>query len=86
MPEAAPGMSSRLPVPQFISDTMDPTEHVDGKHYTSKSEYRKVTKARGYVELGNDPARLRKPKKPTPDRQAIHNSVKAAMEIVASQS
>lgn len=47
--------------PAVISDTMEPTEHIDGKFYTSKSQFRAVTKAHGMIEVGNDPARLRPP-------------------------
>jgi len=70
---------SDLPCPGFISDTMPPASHVDGKYYTSKSEYRAVTKAHGYVEVGNDPARLRPPEKPKRDTKrldaALHRAI-----------
>jgi hypothetical protein len=45
---------SALPCPQIISDIMDPTEHVDGKYYTSKATYRAVSRAHGLVEIGNE--------------------------------
>jgi len=45
---------SHLPLPFVISDTMDPTEQVDGKFYTSKREFRSVGKALGLVEVGNE--------------------------------
>ena len=39
----------------FISDNMEPTRHMcDGKYYNSKREFRKVTKAHGCIEVGND--------------------------------
>ena len=57
---------SDLPCPMLISDIMEPAEHVDGRFYTSKSGFRKVTKANGYIEVGNDPARLNRPTKPNP--------------------
>lgn len=38
-----------------ISDTMDGLVHpCDGKMYDSKSQFRKVTKAKGGVEVGNE--------------------------------
>lgn len=67
------------PCPRVFTDTMPLTEHVDGKSYDSKSAYRAVTKAHGYVEVGNDPARLRKPVKPKADpvkrRAAVQKAV-----------
>jgi hypothetical protein len=52
---------SDLPLPYVISDTMDPTEQVDGKFYTSKSEFRATGKALGLIEVGNEklPPRVR---------------------------
>jgi len=48
-----------------ISDTMEPTRHMaDGNYYTSKSEFRKATRAAGCVEVGNETATLMKPRKP----------------------
>lgn len=39
-----------------IQDTMDATRHpINGRMYESKSEFRKLTKAAGCVEVGNDP-------------------------------
>ena len=38
-----------------ISDIMPETRHMaNGKTYTSKSEYRKATKAAGCIEVGNE--------------------------------
>jgi hypothetical protein len=45
---------SALPCPHIISDIMDPTEHVDGKLYTSKATYRAVSRAHGLIEIGNE--------------------------------
>jgi hypothetical protein len=45
---------SDLPCPMLISDTMDAAEHVDGRFYTSKSEFRKVTRANGLTEVGTE--------------------------------
>lgn len=76
------GPVSHLPSPMVISDTMDLTEHIDGKFYDSKSRFRKVTKAHGCVEVGNDPARFRKPERKKPDRKAIKDAVKRADYLV----
>jgi hypothetical protein len=53
---------SDLPCPMLISDTMDAAEHVDGNFYTSKSEFRKVTKANGLIEVGNEKLNPARPK------------------------
>jgi len=66
-----------------ISDIMDPARHMcDGKLYDSKSEFRRITKQHGCVEVGNDPSIMNpKPRQwKAPDkrervehlRQAIH--------------
>lgn len=48
-----------------ISDIMTETRHMaDGKTYTSKSEFRKATKASGCVEVGNETKTLLKPRAP----------------------
>lgn len=77
-PAAHQARSDGLAVPSFISDTMDPTEHIDGRFYTSKSQFRAVTKANDCTEIGNDPARLRRPTmvKPNPakNREALQRA------------
>lgn len=45
---------SDLPVPYVISDIMDPVEQVDGKFYSSKSQFRAVGRALGLTEVGNE--------------------------------
>lgn len=45
---------SALPFPSVISDTMDATEQVDGKFYTSKRAFRAVGRALGLTEVGNE--------------------------------
>lgn len=76
---------SSLPVPMVISDTMDATEHpCTGKFITSKTEFRKITRDHGCVEVGNDPARLRIKPKPKADRQKIRQSLEKAMAQVKS--
>jgi hypothetical protein len=45
---------STLPMPNVISDTMPPTEQVDGKFYTSKAAFRAVGRSLGLTEVGNE--------------------------------
>lgn len=45
---------STLPMPYVISDTMEPTEQVDGKYYSSKRAFRAVGKALGLTEVGSE--------------------------------
>lgn len=70
---------SGLPAPYVVSDVMPETQHpLTGEYYSSKSKMAAVTKAHGYIEVGNDPQRLR-PKKPAlPDRKAIRASLERA--------
>jgi hypothetical protein len=78
--KVASAASDTIPVPYFISDTMEPTLHpLDQRHYTSKSTFERITREGGYETVGNDPARLRPPPKPKADKQAIKNSVQKAM-------
>ncbi len=73
--EHEPARSS-LPCPMISLDTMPAAQHpCDGQHYDSKSAFRRVTKAHGCIELGND-----KPdtKKPTVDRAGIRASLEKA--------
>lgn len=51
--DVAPARSA-LPTPYVISDTMDPTEQVDGKFYTSKAAFRATGRALGLVEIGSE--------------------------------
>lgn len=46
--------SENMPLPFVISDTMEPTEQVDGKFYTSKRAFRAVGRAHGLTEVGNE--------------------------------
>jgi hypothetical protein len=70
---------SDLACPRFISDTMEPASHVDGNFYSSKSAYRAVTKAHGYVEVGNDPSRLRQAAPVKDDPALRHAAVQKAI-------
>lgn len=74
-----PAARSSLPFPMVITDDMDPVQsQLDGKFYTSKSLLRATYKAAGVTEVGNDPARLRKPKRKAPDRKAIRDTLEKA--------
>lgn len=79
-PAAMPTGRSDLPCPLVVSDTMDPTQHVDGKHYTSKAAFRATTKREGYIEVGNDPARLRGVTKQKSTKKERHEAVSKAVE------
>lgn len=61
-----------------ISDEMAPTRHMaDGKHYTSKAKFRKVTRAHGCVEVGNETRTLLKPRVQIPlDRGKRREDIK----------
>lgn len=67
---------SILPCPQVISDEMPPGEHVDGRIYTSKSAFRRVTKAEGYIEIGTE--KLKPMQKKRPDRKEIRAALERA--------
>jgi hypothetical protein len=71
-----------MPCPMLISDSMNAAEHVDGKFYTSKSEYRRVTKANGLIEVGNDTSRFKKPGRANNDK-AIEQSIDRAIARVS---
>lgn len=48
-------LQRREPGAYVISDTIDGTWHpADGKYYDSKSNFRRTTKGRGMVEVGNE--------------------------------
>ena len=76
---------SEHPIPYVISDTMEPTEQVDGRFYTSKSAFRAVGRALGLVEVGNE---KQKPKpRGSEDRavkEARRQALKRAFEKVRS--
>lgn len=78
-----PAARSDLPFPMVITDDMPACEHVDGNFYESKSAYRAVTKARGLIEVGNDPARLKPPKRI--DRKERDKQIDAAVEVAAAR-
>lgn len=76
---------SDLACPMIISDEMPAGHHPhDGKAYTSKSAWRAVNRAGGYVEVGNDPARNKPRQKPKADRKAIRASIERARARVTA--
>jgi len=70
---------ARGAAPNVISDIMPETRHMaSGRHHTSKSEFRKDTKAAGCVEYGNDSS-LTRPRKPVPlDRGKRRDDIRRA--------
>lgn len=70
---------SHLPSPMIRSDVMELTQHpVDGQMYDSKSTFSRITRQNGFVEIGNDPSRLKPAPRPLPDREGIRQSLKKA--------
>lgn len=71
----------RAPVfPSIIRDHMDVLVHpATGQKMDSKSAFRRVTKERGYVELGNDAPTTPKPYEPDP---TLINDVAQAYQMV----
>jgi hypothetical protein len=70
--------------PMVISDCMSETRHMaDGQYYTSKSAFRKATKAAGCVEVGNEMSTLTKarPRVQFSKEKRVHD-IKQAVEIV----
>lgn len=67
--------------PYVIGDHMDSTRHMaDNKFYTSKSEFRKATKAAGCIEVGTETAHMLKPRKPIAlDRMKRRNDIRQAV-------
>ena len=79
-PEPPPARS-RLPLPNVIGDSMEPTEQVDGRYYTSKAAFRAVGRAFGLTEVGNE--RFKPRVRPTDTRavkEARREAIKQASE------
>jgi hypothetical protein len=66
--------------PSIIRDHMDPLRHMaDGKTYDSKSTFRKVTKAHGCIEIGNEKQHVLKPRQPVElDRAKRRDDIRRA--------
>lgn len=81
-PPRTPVAASDFPSPRVIGDGMEPTEHIDGRLYDSKSAFRAVTKANGMIEVGNDPARFNRPGQvkanPEKRREAVNKAMAKA--------
>ena len=75
-PSIAPARSD-LPRPYVISDAMPETEQVDGRFYTSKSQFRAVGKALGLIEVGNE---KRQPKVRSTDRVETKRARRATLK------
>jgi hypothetical protein len=69
------------PVPYVISDTIEPTEQVDGKFYTSKRAYRAVGRALGLTEVGTSklPPKTRASDNPE-NKKVRKNSIAKAIQ------
>lgn len=74
--------TSRLPRPYVISDTMDPTEQVDGKFYTSKREYRAVGKSLGLIEVGNETFHVKQKQRASTGRAETEKRVRAVKTAI----
>jgi hypothetical protein len=68
---------SHLSMPNVITDTMPPTEQVDGKFYESKRAFRARGRELGLTEVG-DQNLSRKPKTYTPSSQAFREAYERA--------
>lgn len=73
---------SALGFPMVISDTMEPTEHVDGRFYTSKQAFRAVTKREGLIEIGTE--KLPKPVRQRGSRAERMQAIKTAAEKLSA--
>jgi len=77
---------SDLPTPMVISDTMPPTEQVDGVFYESKSAFRAVGKQLGLIEVGNEKPKPRtRPSAGRDQDEARVKSVKKAVDLLRSK-
>ena len=72
----------------YISDHMDETRHMaNGKYYTSKSSFRKATKAAGCIEVGNDPSIIPKARKPiVMDRRKRREDIRSALHEIKGKT
>ena len=78
-----PPARSDLPLPYVISDTMPPTEQVDGRFYESKAAFRAVGKAHGLIEVGNEKLKPKTRQSADPAfRRQRRDKIKTAIEKV----
>jgi len=77
-----PVARSSLPCPSVISDTMPPTEQVDGKFYESKRQFRAVGRSLGLIEVGNEKP---KPKLRSTDQRGVKDARRKALRTAAEK-
>ncbi len=78
-PLLQPAKRSHLPMPYFVRDEIPPTPHpCTGQVMTSLSEFRKVTKANGCVEVGNESLPAYRP----PPVDSMEKTIAEAWEYV----
>jgi len=76
---------SDLPLLYVISDTIDPTEQVDGKFYTSKAKFRAVGRSLGLIEVGTEKQKPRVKTYDTPEfKVKRRETIQRAFEQVKS--
>jgi hypothetical protein len=76
-----PVARSDLSAPYVISDTMPPTEQVDGRFYTSKRAFRAVGRSLGLIEVGNEkPKPLVRASMRSEAKRARRESIQRAVE------
>jgi hypothetical protein len=76
---------SSLPLPNVISDIMEPTEQVDGRFYTSKRQFRAVGRALGLTEVGTEKPRPRqRPSVSRETKQQRRAQIRTALEKYAA--
>ena len=81
--DRCPACRSDLPLPHIISDTIDPTEQVDGRFYTSKRAFRAAGRALGLTEVGTERPKPRKRVSATREAAtARREAIKTAVEKV----
>jgi hypothetical protein len=80
--------SENMPLPFVISDTMEPTEQVDGRFYESKSAFRAVGRANGLVEVGTEKLTAKRVRTSgtRAAAEARRTAVKTALEKVRTAS
>jgi hypothetical protein len=78
----APPRRSALPFPMVISDEMDACEQVNGKWYTSKSEFRKIGRSLGLVEVGTEKP---KPHVRSTDKREVKQARQQAIKKAVAQ-
>jgi len=73
---------SKLPRPYVVSDTIEPTEQVDGKFYTSKRQFRAVGKALGLTEVGNETFHVKQKERASSTRVEKEKRVRAVKTAI----